>query len=301
MKVVALSGGVGGARFVHGLAQVLSPDELTVIVNTGDDFEHWGLWISPDLDTVMYSLAGLGDEVQGWGRKDESFVTLEELRRLGAPAWFRLGDRDLSTHLFRTMRLREGASLTEVTTSLCRSNRVGPTVLPMCDAPRPTRLDVPGLGVLDFQSWLVTHRGPAPTAVLLGSPAPEPSPAVREAIEGCDLVLIGPSNPYVSIDPITTLLGLTDLLQTRPVVAVSPLIGGRAVKGPLAEMMPSLSGRQAGNEAIAAHYRAFLRALVVAPAEAVPGLVCLETNTLMRDLDDRRRLAEETLRFAVQT
>ena len=297
MNVVALSGGVGGARLVDGLAQVLPPESLTVIVNTGDDFEHWGLWISPDLDTVMYTLAGVGDTAQGWGRADESFRALEEMSRLGAASWFRLGDRDLATHLFRTQALRSGETLTTVTGALCRALGVRATILPMCDAPRPTLVEVPGLGALDFQSWLVRHRGPAPSAVRLAVPPP-PTPAVMDALAACDLVIIGPSNPYVSVDPITTLPGVAELLAKKTVVAVSPLIGGRAVKGPLAEMIPALAGRPADNEALRDHYARWLRGLVVAHGERVPGLSCLETETLMRTPEDRRRLARETLDFA---
>ena len=297
-RVVALSGGVGGAKLVDGLAAVLPPEALTVIVNTGDDFVHWGLRICPDLDTVMYTLAGLAHPVQGWGVAGETFAGFGMVERLGGPAWFRLGDRDLGTHLVRTERLAAGQSLTEVTAGLCRSLGVGPRVLPMCDTPRPTLIDTVD-GTLDFQDWLVRRRG-APVATAVRSTGPSaPSPAVLAAIAAADVVVIGPSNPYVSIDPILALDGVRAALARRPVIAVSPIVGGRAVKGPLAAMIGQLAGCAPSPEAIAAHYADLLHGLVIEGGDPVPdGVPVLAEATVMTTPDDRARLARAVLAFA---
>lgn len=296
MKVVVLSGGVGGARLVEGLAAC--PIELTVVVNTGDDFDHWGLRICPDLDTVMYTLSGLADRQRGWGLAGETFRGLEAMRRLGGSSWFSLGDQDLATHILRTQRLRAGTSLTEITRQLCEALGVGPRVLPMTDTLRPTRIDSDE-GILSFQDWLVGRRG-APTVrrVLLDG-APPPAPGVLGAIEDADVVVIPPSNPYVSVDPILTLPGVRGAVARRRVVAVSPIVGGRAVKGPLAGMIPSLAGVPASAAAVAAHYGTLLDGMVVETGDdhglEVPTLA---TATVMGDREDRRRLAAEVLAFA---
>jgi LPPG:FO 2-phospho-L-lactate transferase len=293
MKVLALSGGVGGAKLVDGLAQVLAPDDLTVLVNTGDDFVHWGLTICPDLDTVMYTLAGLAHPEQGWGLAGETFATLAMVERLGGPAWFRLGDRDLGTHLVRSARLAAGDSLTAITRDLCRALGVGPRVLPMCDTPRPTRLDTDA-GTLDFQEWLVRRRGaPVVSRVWWEGPT-APAPGVIDAIDAADVVIFGPSNPYVSIDPILALDGVREALARRPVVAVSPIVGGRAVKGPLGAMIGPLAGTLPGAAAIAAHYGTLLRGFVIETGDSAPGNL-LHTSTVM---GDRAKLAREVLAFA---
>jgi LPPG:FO 2-phospho-L-lactate transferase len=301
--VVALSGGVGGARLADGLYAVLSPHALTVVVNTGDDFVHWGLHISPDVDTIVYTLAGLGDAARGWGLAGETFAALEMMRRLGGSDWFQLGDRDLALHLLRSEALARGQTLSDVTARVCVALGVHARVLPMTDAPCRTLIATDD-GELDFQEWLVRRRGvPTVRGVRFSvEPMPPPAPGVLAAIEEADLVLIGPSNPYVSIDPILRVPQLLAALAKKRVVAVSPIVGGRAVKGPLAEMIASLAGRAPSASAIAEHYGALLRGLVVErgdePAPALPNLAILATATIMRDRDDRRRLAEEVLTFA---
>lgn len=302
MKVVALSGGVGGARLVDGLATALPAEDLTVVVNTGDDFEHWGLWISPDLDTVMYTLAGLADETRGWGLVDERWDVLDAMRRLDGEQWFQLGDRDLATHLVRTKALRGGRPLSAVTADLCRALGVGPRVLPMCEAPAPTTLRTADGETLDFQVWLVRERGrPTVAAVQLGGDG-RPAPGVLEAIRACDVVIVPPSNPYVSIDPILRLAGVADALRAVPVVAVSPIVGGKAVKGPLAAMIPALADRPPSAAAVAAHYGDLLDGFVCERGDGggidVP---VLETDTIMRDRPTRARLAEAVLAFAERT
>jgi LPPG:FO 2-phospho-L-lactate transferase len=297
-RFVYLSGGVGGARLAQGLADVLPPESLTLVVNTGDDFEHWGLWISPDLDTVMYTLSGFADFERGWGLAGESFGALEMMRRYGAEDWFALGDRDLATHLVRTRALRSGATLTEVARRLRTELGVRHELLPMCDAPRATIVETASEGPLDFQTWLVRHRGAPPVRAVRFEGSDEPTGAVLAAIEAADIVLIGPSNPYVSIDPILTLRGVAELVATKPVVAVSPIVGGKAVKGPLAEMIPALAGRPPSASAMAAHYGKPLRGMVVETGDVVDGVAVLATSTVMGGRDDRARLAAEVVAFA---
>jgi LPPG:FO 2-phospho-L-lactate transferase len=297
-RVVALSGGVGGAKLVDGLAAILPPEALTVIVNTGDDFVHWGLTICPDLDTVMYTLAGLAHPEQGWGLAGESFHALGMVERLGGPAWFRLGDHDLGTHLVRSARLAAGESLTTITAALCARLDIGARVLPMSDAPRPTRLDTVE-GTLDFQTWLVGKRGAPAVSRVWWPSSPPPAPGVLEAIAAADVVVIGPSNPYVSIDPILTLDGIRTEIARKPVVAVSPIVDGRAVKGPLAGMIGQLAGRTPSAAALAAHYGSLLRGLVLEHGDAAPDLIATRhASTIMHDRRERAALAREVLAFA---
>jgi LPPG:FO 2-phospho-L-lactate transferase len=300
--VVALSGGVGGARFLDGLARALPPEALTAVVNTGDDFEHLGLYISPDLDTVMYTLAAIGDEERGWGLAGETFAAMAMVRRYGGPDWFGLGDRDLATHLLRTAAMRDGESLTAITARLCGAVGVRARVLPMADAPCRTMIETAHDGTLPFQDWFVRRRAqPAVRAVHFDG-RPPPAPGVLDALDASELVLIGPSNPYVSIDPILALDGVKEALARKPVVAVSPIVGGRAVKGPLGGMIPELTGAPPTAGAIARHYGALLRGLVVERGDdrGIAGLAVRATETIMRSRDDRRRLAEETLAFAAE-
>ncbi len=298
LRVVALSGGVGGARLVDGLAAVLPPEALTVVVNTGDDFRHWGLWISPDLDTVMYTLAGLADRERGWGLTGESFRTLEAVASLGGAAWFQLGDRDLATHILRTERLLEGQSLSEVTASLCRALGIGPKVLPMADEPQPTWIEC-DQGCLSFQDWLVGQRGQPRVNEVLFEGSAVPAPGVVEAIRDADLVVLPPSNPYVSLDPILALEGVSEAVRQRPVVWVSPLVHGRAVKGPLAEMVFALEDLPPGPGPLLTRYEDFVDGAVVERGDG-SGLTppILETATVMGDREERARLAEEILVFA---
>jgi LPPG:FO 2-phospho-L-lactate transferase len=299
-RVVYLSGGVGGARLLEGLAQVLPPASLTTIVNVGDDFEHFGLYICPDLDTVLYTLAGLSDTKRGWGLRGESFRALELVKRYGGDAWFQLGDRDLATHLMRTQWLAEGQTLTAVTARLAVALGVEHALLPMSDAPLRTQIETTNEGTLGFQHWLVRRRGePSVTRVRFEGQA-QATPEVLAAIDAADLAVIGPSNPYVSVDPILSLAGVRERLAHRPVVAVSPIVGGRAIKGPLAEMIPALAQQQASAFAIAAHYGTLLKGLVLERGDERAGseLPLLATRTVMRTRRDRTRLARELLAFA---
>jgi LPPG:FO 2-phospho-L-lactate transferase len=298
-SVVFLSGGVGGARLLHGMAQVLPAEVLTAIVNTGDDFEHWGLSICPDLDTVMYTLGGLADETRGWGLLNETFRARGLMERYGAAAWFALGDQDLATHIMRSQALREGATLTAVTARLSEAVGVRQRILPMCDGPRHTMLDTFEFGPLPFQEWLVKHGAPSVRAVRFVGET-RASSAVHHALEHADLVVIGPSNPYVSIDPILTLTGVRERLAQKCVVALSPIVAGRAVKGPLADMVRTLSGLEPSPEAIVAHYQGLVRGMVVEEGDAssIRNLPVHATHTIMGGAADRARLAREVLAFA---
>lgn len=297
MKVVALSGGVGGARLVDGLARVLSADELTIVVNTGDDFVHWGLQVCPDLDTVMYTLANLSPPEQGWGLQGETFRARDAVARLGGETWFNLGDQDLATHLLRTEALRAGASLSDVTAQFCKRLGVGHRIVPMSDSPRPTWIETADGRTLPFQQWLVRERAPLVKRVW-SEGATEPAPEVLPAILNADLIVIGPSNPYVSIEPILGLHGVRAALSGKRVVAVSPILGGVAVKGPLAEMIPALEGEAPSAAAVAKRYRGCITGYVVESGDSGPvDMPVLATSTWMKSVDDRVRLATEVLEW----
>ncbi len=300
MKIVALAGGVGGAKLADGLAQVLPADDLTVVVNTGDDFEHLGLSISPDLDTVCYTLAGLADPKTGWGRGGESYRALEGVTTLGGPGWFRLGDRDLATHLERTRRLRSGETLSKITRDFCRAWGVGPAVLPMSDQPVHTLVDTVHDGELAFQEYFV-HRRCEPQVRgfrFVGIESAHPAPGVLDAIQAAGAIVICPSNPWVSIAPILAVAGLRSALQAKTVVAVSPILGGQTVKGPAAKMYAEL-GIQPSALAVARHYRSLLSAFILDRMDrALLGefsLPAFAVNTLMKTRADRRRLAQDVL------
>jgi LPPG:FO 2-phospho-L-lactate transferase len=299
-SVVALSGGVGGARLLHGLSRVLAPEALTAIVNTGDDFEHWGLSISPDLDTVMYTLADLAPEERGWGLAEESFNALGMVRRYGGDDWFALGDRDLATHLIRTEALRRGETLTAVTRRMTEALGIRCRVLPMADAPCRTIIETTSHGALPFQIWFVRHRADPPVARVRFDGGPPPAPGLIEAIAAADLVVIGPSNPYVSIDPILSLPGVRDAVLARPVVAVSPIVHGAAVKGPLARMIGDLAGVAPSPAALVHHYGPRLRGIVVerGDEDTVKGVAVRGADTIMKTRADSAKLAREVLAFA---
>ena len=299
-SVVALSGGVGGARLLHGLSRVLEPDALTAVVNTGDDFEHWGLSVSPDLDTVMYTLADLAPEERGWGLSEESFHALEMVRKYGGDDWFALGDRDLATHLVRTEALRRGEPLSAVTRRMTEALGVKCRVLPMADAPCRTILETTTHGHLPFQTWFVRHRAEPPVQRVRFEGSPPPALGVLEAIARADLVVIGPSNPYVSIDPIFSIPGVRDAVFARPVIAVSPIVHGAAVRGPLARMIVDLAGVPASPAAIARHYGPALRGIVVEHGDesALEGITVRAANTVMKTRADSASLAREVLAFA---
>lgn len=307
--VLALAGGVGGAKLAHGLAQALPPAALTVVVNTGDDFEHLGFSISPDLDTVMYTLAGLADRERGWGLAGETWRCMEALERLGGETWFRLGDRDLATHIERSRRLRAGETLSQITASLCQHLGVRPRILPMSDGPFRTELDT-DQGWLDFQTYFVRRRAEPAVRGIRFAHAPEacPSPSFRAALHDPALraIVLCPSNPLLSILPILELPGVRAALRARsaPTVAVSPLIAGRALKGPAAKILREL-GQEANSRGIAVYYGALIDGLVLDRADTglahaieALGTRVLVTDTLMQSDADRLRLAEETLAFA---
>jgi len=305
LSVVALAGGVGGAKLAHGLAQHLTPDQLTIIVNTGDDFEHLGLLICPDIDTVLYNLAEVQHPQQGWGRADESFQVLEETRRLGHDAWFRLGDRDIALHLLRRQMLDAGLSLTEITAELALQLGIDHPVLPMSDQPVRTIIITPE-GEMPFQEYFV-HRRTEPTMLgmrLEGLDQAQPSTAVSTALAEADLIVFCPSNPYVSIDPILALPGMREVICARPTIAVSPIVGGLALKGPAAKMMAE-QGADVSATGVARHYDDLLDGFVLDQADqqlaeniSAIGILPFVTDTIMRDKMDRERLAGEVLRFA---
>lgn len=311
-SVLALSGGVGGARLVHGLNARLPAGALTVAVNTGDDFVHWGMTICPDLDTVMYTLSDLAHVERGWGLAEESFAALDMVARYGGPAWFRLGDRDLGTHITRSQWLAEGRSLCEITGSLCRALGIEATVMPMADEPRPTFIVTDDGRQLSFQQWFVRERCAPAIASVEYRGTSTPAPAFLAAIERAELIVICPSNPYVSIAPMLTLDGVVPAMAGKLVVAVSPLVHGRAVKGPLAEMIPTLDCRSPSAAAVLAHYRERYHDLGLSVAgfvvargdeaelsDAVSGTTrILATDIIMSDIPARARLAREVLAFA---
>jgi LPPG:FO 2-phospho-L-lactate transferase len=298
MKIIALAGGVGGAKLAHGLAQILPPEDLTVIVNTGDDFEHLGLTICPDLDTVCYTLAGLANPETGWGRKNETWNVISNIERLGGSNWFRLGDQDFATHIERTRRLKEGKSLSQVTKEFCTAWGIKQTVLPMSDSPVRTIVDTDE-GELAFQEYFV-HRHCEPRVKGFrfdGVEGAQPTVGADEALAAADAVVICPSNPWVSIDPILRVLKEIN----KPVVAVSPIIGGKTVKGPAAKMYAEL-GIEPSALAVAEHYRNLLTGFVLDNqdrqlSDNFKTSKILVTDTLMNSPADRARLATDVLQF----
>jgi LPPG:FO 2-phospho-L-lactate transferase len=307
--VVALAGGVGGAKLAHGLALTGLGARLSVVVNTGDDMQLFGLHISPDLDTVMYTLAELANPVQGWGIVDESFATLEMIKRYDRDAWFLLGDKDFATHILRTERLRAGVPLTTVTAELAGPLGIDAAILPMCDEPVETLIETPD-GVLEFQDYFVRrrHADDVSGVRFQGIEAATVTPQVSTALERAGGIVLCPSNPFVSIDPILAVGDVRARLveHPAPVVAVSPIIGGQAIKGPAAHMLATL-GHPVSAAGVAALYRDFLDGMVIdavdaalAPEIEALGPAVHVTNTIMRDDADRRRLATETLAFTAR-
>jgi LPPG:FO 2-phospho-L-lactate transferase len=306
MKVCALAGGVGGAKLASGLQDVLPSGDLSVVVNTADDFDLWGLHICPDLDTVMYTLAGISNPETGWGIADESFETLNMLERYGEKIWFKLGDRDIGTHVLRTHRMRSGETLTEVTAGLAGALGVKSVVLPMSDDPVSTVLETPE-GQLEFQEYFVRRRQRDEVlgVELRGIEEARPAEGVLAAISGADTIVLCPSNPIVSIGPILALPEMMETLtsSSAPKVAVSPIVGGRALKGPADRMLASL-GHEVSSAGVARMYAGLVDGMVVdridererTDIEAI-GMRVLVTESVMRDAEDRRRLASETLEF----
>ncbi len=302
----ALAGGVGGAKLAAGLEAMLLPGDLTAVVNTADDFELWGLHICPDLDTVMYTLADLANPETGWGIAGESFAALGMLARYGEDTWFKLGDRDLATHILRTLKLRAGEPLTRVATELSGALGVRSMILPMCDEPVATVLHTPD-GSLEFQEYFVRRRQRDEVLAigLRGIEEARPTDAILEALAAADLVVFCPSNPVVSIGPIIAVPDMRKALDASraPKIAVSPIVGGRALKGPADRMLSSL-GHEVSAAGVARIYKGLIEGMVVdrvdegerSKIEAL-GIRVLVTDAIMRDAPDRARLAREVLEF----
>jgi len=310
VRVCALAGGVGGAKLSAGLQDALAPGDLSVVVNTADDFDPWGLRVCPDLDTVMYTLAGVANPETGWGLAGESFAFLEALSNYGEDVWFKLGDRDLATHVLRTHGLREGETLTAITAGL--SGALGVPVgvpgriLPMCDEKVSTMLKTPA-GLLEFQEYFVRRRQRDEVlgVDLVGVEDARPTEAVSEAVSGADVIVFCPSNPVVSLGPILAVPGMRDALAaaTAPKVAVSPIVGGKALKGPADRMLHSL-GHEVSSAGVAALYEGLLDGMVVDRTDEGQrgeieglGMRVLATDVVMHDPPDRARLAREVLGF----
>jgi LPPG:FO 2-phospho-L-lactate transferase len=305
--IVALAGGVGGAKMAQGLQAALPPGDLTVVVNTADDFELYGLWISPDLDTVMYTLAGIADPVNGWGVAGDTRNTLDAIARYGQEPWFLLGDQDFATHILRTERLRAGTPLSAVTTQLCDALGIRSRIVPMTDERVATLVDTP-VGRLEFQDYFVGRRQSDDVlgVTFAGIESATAHPDALDAIREADAVVIAPSNPIVSVAPILSTPGMREALADTPapIVAVSPIVGGRALKGPAAQMLATL-GHEVSALGVARLYAGLIDGLVIdevdrelAPVIELAGPRVLVTPTVMGDEADRRRLATEALDFA---
>jgi LPPG:FO 2-phospho-L-lactate transferase len=301
-QAVVLTGGVGGAKLVLGLAQIMPPEQITTIVNTGDDFHHLGLSISPDLDTLLYTLAGRADPAQGWGRAGESWSFMEALASLGGERWFQLGDGDLALHILRTARLAEGDTLSAISRDFARAWGVAIDMLPMSNDPVSTHLTTDE-GELPFQRYFVERRcAPAVSTIRFeGAAEAGAAPGVIEAIRGAGAILIAPSNPYLSIDPILAVPAIRAALAetSAPIVAVSPIVGGQAVKGPTAKLMGEL-GVAITPAAVAEHYAGIIDGMLVDERDPKPDLsiAMSSADTLMQTLADRERVASAALALA---
>ena len=301
---VVLSGGSGGVKLAVGLAQLLR-ERLAIIVNTGDDFTHLGLHISPDVDTVLYSLAGIVNEETGWGRRDETWTFMRALSALGGPTWFKVGDGDLATHIDRTGRMRAGETLTGVAAAQAAALGIPSRILPMTDAPVRTMVETDA-GTLSFQEYFVRDQSrPVVRSIRFdGVDTAQPADAVIGALSAPDLggIIIGPSNPWLSVDPVLAVPGMREALKASeaPIVAVSPIIAGRAVKGPTAKIMAEI-GLQPDSRVVARHYAGLIDGFVIDNQDETlakdMGLPILVTNTMMRTLDDRIALARHCLAF----
>jgi len=301
VNVAVLSGGVGGARFLRGLIGVVGGGNVSIVGNVADDIEVLGLRVSPDLDSILYTLTGLADEERGWGRAGETWHALETVAQLGGESWFRLGDRDIGLHLVRSELLRSGVPLSEATEQIAHAVGLDALLLPATDDPLRTFVETPA-GTFPFQTWFVArgHRDDVDGVHYAGSPDARPAPGVIDALEGADVILIAPSNPYVSIGPILAVAEIRAALERRtvPCVAISPLIGGRAVKGPADRMLQRLAGGTSPAH-VASCYPGLIDALVIdeadLPALAGDDVRLVVTRTLMSDVAAARRLAAATI------
>lgn len=307
MRVTALAGGVGGAKLAHGLSRVMDPGELTVIVNTGDDFSHFGLAISPDIDTVVYTLCEKANENTGWGLDNDSFTVLNEVGKLGGSTWFNLGDKDLATHLERTRLIGEGRSLSEITSIFSHSWGAGCDILPMSNDPIRTMVQTREFGTIGFQEYFVHHQC-TPTVMgfnFLGIEIASPAPGVIEAINSSDAIIFCPSNPWVSIWPILKVPGVLDAIgNKKSIVAVSPLIGRQTIKGPAAKMYSELN-IEPSPLAVANHYKGVINGFVIDDSDKNLksellqwGIIPKHTDIFMRNVAERERLARFVLDFA---
>ena len=306
-KVVALAGGVGGAKLAHGIQMALQAPELTVIVNTADDFKLWDLHISPDLDTVMYTLGGVANPETGWGVAGDTWQAMEMLGRYGRDAWFRLGDRDLATHILRTQMLSEGRTLSQATRDLAAALGIGATILPMCDEPVQTLVQT-AAGTLDFQDYFVRRRHADRVSgfTFQGIESAIPAPGVITALESASAIILCPSNPHVSIGPILSVPGLREALvsSTAVKIAVSPIVGGAALKGPAADMMSAM-GHEVSPAGVAQIYEGLVDGMVIddldralAPRIEASGMAVSVTGTIMKSDTDRFELARHVLTFS---
>lgn len=309
--VLALSGGIGGAKLALGLAKILPAEQLAIVVNTGDDFEHLGLHISPDIDTLLYTLAGINNQETGWGRANESWSFMSALGELGADTWFRLGDRDLALNVYRTHCLRSGQTLSKVTADIAGRLGLSVMIATMSDDPVRTFVDTDA-GLLEFQEYFVRRQcEPAVSGILFkGSESARPSPEFAKLLQRPDLaaVIICPSNPFLSIDPMLSIPGVRDSLEncSAPVIAISPIVQGKAIKGPTAKIMDEL-GIPVAASAVAEHYGSLIDGFVLDTSDAqfassIAGtdLTVEVTNTVMQTLDDRMTLARNVLEFAAR-
>lgn len=304
-NVLALCGGVGGAKLALGLSLILPLDKLTVVINTGDDFTHLGVRICPDIDTVTYTLGGLSNTELGWGRAGETWEFMENLRTLGGPTWFNLGDKDMATHVERTRRLMDGQSLSQITADFARSHGIGPVLAPMSDDEVATIIETDD-GDLAFQHYFVRDKcQPEVRGIRFeGAETAMPSPAFIAALRGdLDAIVICPSNPYLSVDPLLAIPGVREALAANaaPVIAVSPIVGGKAIKGPTAKLMAEL-GLDVTQHTIAHHYRDLIDGLVLDSEDRdmadTLGVSTYVTNTVMKTIEDRTGLARAVLEFA---
>lgn len=306
--ITVLAGGVGAARFLRGLVCAVPASDVTAVVNTGDDTVLHGLYISPDLDTVTYTLAGLNDEVRGWGLAGETWRVMETLERLGGETWFQLGDRDLATHLYRSQRLSTGSPLSEVTGEIARSLGVEARLLPMSDDAVRTRIRLAEGHETSFQDYFVRRRHDVTVEAVSfdGAPASKPGPGVLEALEEADVLVISPSNPILSIGPILAVPGVSDVLSARrdDVVAISPIVAGRALKGPADRLLADL-GHESSVVGVGRLYSPLARTLVVDDSDATlasaveeAGTTCVVAPTIMRNALDAERLARVVLEVA---
>lgn len=301
-NIVVIVGGVGGAKLALGLQMILPPEQLTVIVNTGDDFWHYGLRICPDIDTVLYTLSGRVDPVNGWGLAEDSRTVLQALTAYGEDTWFGLGDKDLATHLLRTQMLRDGHSLTEVIAHLAKVQAIQSAILPMTDEEVPTIVETAEYGELAFQEYFVKYRW-QPTVIKLRYQNMEQAslnPTIISALHNADMILFGPSNPWLSIEPILSVPGLRDAILARdvPRVAVTPIVGGQAIKGPAAKLMAELGYDEVSAQSVAEHYGAIINGFVYDTSDAafhIAGLHTARMDTIMKNNTDKARLAQQML------